>query len=103
MRLLAHMQADVIPFRLDPVNLVGLKKQDATGIADRQPVPRLSPVMQFLQQRNEARLTGRAGALSELRPGASDRLPQAVILEGLEQIVERVDFKRADGVLIERG
>ena len=95
------MQADVIALRLDPVNLVGLKKNDAAGIPDCQPVPRLSPVVQLFQQRNEACLIGSVGALSELRPGVPDRLAQAVILERLEQIVERVDFKGADGVSIE--
>src|SRR5207247_6186985 len=97
------MQADVIALRLDSVNLVGLKKQAAPGIADRQPVPRSSPVVQLFQQRDESCLTGRGGALSELRPSVPDRLAQPIILERLEQIVERVDFKGADGVLIKSG
>src|SRR6266581_371047 len=103
MRLFADMQADVIALRLDPVNFIGSKKNDPAGIPDRQPVPRLTAGAQLFQQRAESSLAGRGGALGELSSGAPDRLAQAVVLEGLEQVVERADFEGADGVLIESG
>ena len=80
---------------------VGVQHPDALSIAHGQAgqVPSLGG--QALQQRAE--LCAEILPLGEGLPGAIDGFRQALLAEGLEQVVEGVDFKGTDGVLVVGG
>src|SRR5258705_12111538 len=59
--------------------------------------------LEVREEREELGLMRFAIAPAELRTGPLDGLVEAIIFEGFEEIIERVNFKSADGVFIVRG
>jgi hypothetical protein len=91
----ADVQIDVVLRRFDPVDVGGVEKEDPSRLAHDEPRERRIGTRGFPHMRG----IRRAAAARDAHR-AFDRRVEALLVERLEQVVERVHFERAQRVLV---
>ena len=102
-RLLSKVEPHIFAFCLDPINSRCSNKKDAAARLDDEAVDMVCLCLEFVQQREGApfELAALVDPESFLRSFHSDLEPASV--KRLDQVVQRVDFKRFDGITIVGG
>ena len=97
---LADVKADVVPRGLDPVDLFGAQEEQPPGRLDDEPLEVALGCLQVLEQGEQplARRRRASGLHGLARPVQG--LLEALLVEGLEQVVHRVDLEGLEGVLV---
>ncbi len=99
------MNAGDIVARLDPVNLGGIEKQHPSLHLEPDPRPRagLRAIPHLLDQRAQLRRQRRPLPLGDSRLGPLHGLIEALLVNRLQQIIDRANLERVDRVLVECG
>ena len=100
MRLVADMELDVVARRLDPVDFVGADEEHAAAGLDDEALQPVGGRLEILDELQKPALQIAARSAVHLLTGARDRLPETFAVEGLQQIVQRMDIERAQRVLV---
>src|SRR5262249_1660169 len=100
MRFLAHVQLHVVGRGLDPVNLIHAQKENAPARLAHQSFERLRPGFEIGQQRGQFLVSRPSSLTGDLMFGSLQSLVEPLAVERLEQVIERVDFKGAQRILI---
>src|SRR5947199_317851 len=97
-RLLARVYRDVVALGLDPVDLVRVEEEDAAPRLHDEPLAVARRLAHLFEEGEYARVHARAAVAPDLAFGALDGGLEALAVEGLQQVVERVELEGANGV-----
>src|SRR6266480_2528398 len=105
----ARMDLDVVALRFDPVDVLDAEDGHATARLDRETLQVLTVAgdrrlpRDSVQQGGEPVAQRSDLALAHLLLGVRHRPAESLVVEGLEQIEQRVDLERPEGVLVVGG
>jgi hypothetical protein len=102
-RLGADVQLDVVAGRVNPLDLGRAHEEHASAGFHHEPLERVSGRLQSMHQLQEPPFQFAIGPALQLRPRARQGILEAIAIERLEQVVQRVHLERAERVSVERG
>ena len=97
---LVIVDAHVVSFRLDAVNVLHVKKEDATAVLDHESLEMTRSTLQLFQQRKNVTVSFAALIEFDLFLDALPGGVESFVIERLEQVVEGMHLKGAHGILI---
>jgi hypothetical protein len=104
MDLIAGVQLHVVVGRLDPVDRVGRHEHRAVSLAHHEAAhERPDGLLALLEQVEQALLDRSRAVRAKVLLGPPQRRAEAVVVERLEQVVERVHLEGAQRVLVVGG
>src|ERR1043165_133381 len=101
--LLIIVDAYVISFRLDALNVVHAHEEHAPTVLDHESLEGTWPTLQLFQQREDVTIALAALIDFDLLLHTLPSSVEALAIERLEQVVEDVHLERAHGILIVGG
>src|SRR5437588_6829320 len=99
-RLLARVYGDVVALGLDPVNLIRVEEEDAAPRFHNEPLAVARRLAHLFEQSQYARVHTCAAVAPDLAFGALDGRLESLAVEGLQEIVERVELEGAHSVVV---
>src|SRR4051812_47079934 len=97
------MQNEIVAGCFDMIDFLGFEEQDAVGRFDQDARAASGAAAQSGEQAGQVRLDTGLGSRLELFTSPLQGFLKAGLFEGLEEVVQRVDFESADGVLVVGG